>query len=401
MTIWEEIEEARKKKDYGMGALGFIEIIPTLKIGPLSETTEFEDRAKKAIDEFLSIRPNKVTDEVERRACGAVLSYLLCYSHDQYLEKCTEYQISLSLGIPRPRLRKLLSRLAWDGVIESVGVGLSSPYKIINMGKAMGEGYFQSDPEEAMKVAKIVHSPWQTVQLIERSLISSLPESVPFTEAEITIYNTINSPNQVIEPIMIPFHPGQVDHNYPQYNANRVDIFLSGVPGDWLTKEVLLELDVPEKVTAREVREGLKRVGEKYLRLARIRIRPLLRLLEKHGFEEGRKMIEKAYLRDRLLEMEHDSRGRRIPNRKGLRQGQGTYLLNRSVVPGHGEVSLHTQELTPTHIAFLASVYRLACSFAENVGGDPKLVEDCRREAAQLISFIEPEAGKESQEGEA
>jgi hypothetical protein len=400
VTIWEEIDEARANRDgYRMGALGFLEVVPGLEnVAPMTEFTEMEDRARRALDEYLSTRPTRVDDELERRACGAVLSYLLCYSHDQYQEKCTEYQISQTLGAPRPRVKKLLSRMAWDGVIESLGIGISSPYRIVNLGKAMKEGYLQLSPEEALKVTKMVHGGWQTIQLVGRSLVASLPESVPFTETKITIDNTINSPDQQIEPIMIPFHPGQVDHHYPWYDADVVDLFLGATPPDTLTEQVLMELDAPEKVTPREVRRGLTRVGEKHLKLTRIRIKPLLSILEEHGFEDGRRMIEKAYLRDKLLEMEHDQKGRRIPRRTFLRQGRRTVVNDRAVVPGHGDVSLQTQELTPTHIALLASVYRAACNFAELVGGDAQLIGACREEAARLESYIQTDETHEAQQ---
>ena len=399
MTIWQEIDEARAKNDYRMGALGFLEVVPSLpNIAPLTKLTETEDRAREAMAEYLSTRPTKVSDEMERRACGAVLTYLLCYSHDQAQEKCTEYQVSQRFGAPRPRIKKLLSRMVWDGVIESLGIGISSPYRIVNLGKAMKEGYLEYGPEEASKITKIVHGGWQTEQLVTRSLVASLPESPPFTETKITIENTLNSPDREIQPITIPFHPGQVDHHYPYHDAYIVDLFLKASPVDFLRKQVLMELDAPEKVTPQQVKQGLRRVAEKYLKLTRIRIKPLLNLLEKHGFEKGRKMIEKAYLRDRLLEMEHDEKGRRIPRRTLLRQGPRTLLSDEVVVPGHGDVSIQTQELTPTHIALLAAVYKTACNFAENVGADPDLVRTCRQEAAQLRSYIEPQDSETSED---
>jgi len=390
VTIWDEIDEARRNKDdYRMGATGFLEVIPGLDLAPLIEFTELEDRARKDLEEYLSTRPTKVDDELERRACGAVLTYLLCYSHDQYLEKCTEYQISQRLGAPRPRVKKLLSRLEWDGVIESLGIGISSPYKIINLGKAMKEGYLQLSPEGALKAAKITRRGWQTVQLVGRSLVASIPESVPFTVTKIAIDNTVNAPDQRIEPIMIPFHPGQADHHYPWENASTVDIFLRAVPPDFLTEQVLMELGAPEEVTPEEVKDGLRRVGEKYLKLTRIRIKPLLSLLDEHGFEKGRRMIEKAYIRDRLLAMEQDQVDRRVPRRTLKRQGGSTTIADDMVIPGHGDVSPQTQELTPTHIGLITAVYESACNFAELVEGDAKLIETCREEAQRLKSYAE------------
>ena len=392
MTIWDEIDEARENKEnYRMGATGYLEVIPGLEnIAPLTEFTELEDRARKDLDEYLSTRPSRVDDELERRACGAVLAYLLCYSHDMFQEKCTEYQISRRLGAPRPRVKKLLSRLEWDGVIESLGIGISSPYKIVNLGKAMKEGYLQLSTEGALKVSKITHSPWQTVQLVGRSLVASIPESVPFTETKVTIDSIVNAPDQRIEPIMIPFHPGHADHHYPIHDATIVDIFLRAVPADFLTEQVLMELGAPENVTPEEVKGGLRRVGEKCLKLTRIRIKPLLSLLEEHGFEKGRRMIEKAYIRDKLLSMDQEQGDRRIPRRTLIRQGRSTTIHDDMVIPGHGDVSPQTQELTPTHIGLLVAVYETACNFAELVKGDVRLVEICRKEAQKLKSYAEP-----------
>jgi hypothetical protein len=89
--------------------------------------------------------------------------------------------------------------------------------------------------------------------------------------------------------------------------------------------------------------------------------------------------------------MEYDSDEKKIPRRKVRRQGRGTLLNEFVIIPGHGVVSLQTQELTPTHIALIASVYETACRFAENVGGDPDLIRTCREEAAQLLSYIAPD----------
>ena len=141
VTIWEEIEEARKNGAYRMGAVGLLEVVPGLdRIAPVTDFPELEDRAREAMEEYLSTRPTKVGDGLERRACGAVLLYLLSYSHAQYQEKCTEQHISQAFGAPRPRIKRLLQRMAWDGVVESLGIGLSSPFRIVNLGKAMKEG---------------------------------------------------------------------------------------------------------------------------------------------------------------------------------------------------------------------------------------------------------------------
>ena len=167
---------------------------------------------------------------------------------------------------------------------------------------------------------------------------------------------------------------------------------------DRIAKEVLMELDVPDEVTAQDVERGLSRVGEKYLRLVRMNIKPLLDIIKQHGSNEARKMIEKAYLRDKLLQQKKDSTDRIIPRTTSFR---GDKLVEEeAVIPGHGVITLQTQELTPSHIALLATVYRSTCNFAEQAGGDPQLIETCRKEAAQLESCVEPEQDPEESEKE-
>jgi hypothetical protein len=230
-----------------------------------------------------------------------------------------------------------------------------------------------------------------TVNLVERSLGPSLPSAETLTETKIVIENTINPPDQEIEPITVPFHPGRIDHYLPIQDPYVVHLFLRGGISGELASQVLMELDVPEKATNREIREGLRKVAEKYLKLIRIRVKPLLGILEEHGLDKGKKMIKKAYLREMLLDMEADEKGRPIPVRSLYQDQEGKQIRNLVVVPGHGDVSFQTQELTTTHIALLASIYRAACRFAERTGGNTQLIRTCRKETEQLESYIEPQ----------
>jgi hypothetical protein len=166
--------------------------------------------------------------------------------------------------------------------------------------------------------------------------------------------------------------------------------FLTGYAEDPITREVLMELGVPDKVTPEDVLAGLRSVVEKRLRLVRLHIEPLLRLLEKHGFDEGITMIEKAYHRDTLLRQEVDSAGRGIPKKVNLEGGK--LFAERAVVPGHGIVSMQT--MTPTHLRVLASIYRSACNVVEQIGGDSSLIAACREEATQLESYLVPQPGQ-------
>jgi hypothetical protein len=399
MTLWDEIDDSRKKKETIYDdPRGFTLVQRGRgKRAPFTDFSEIEDRARQAIEEYVSKRGTKISEELERKACTGVLGYLLTYSHDP--GKCTEYHISQMLGIPRMRLNRLMSRMEWDGIIESVGIGTSSPYNVSNLGKAMKDGYLELGPEEAEKVVKITHSPWTSIQLLRESLVSSLPESELFTETIMGIENAFQESGREIEPIHIPFIPGRGVYYIPGQDDFWISLeFLRGLIHGQLSKEVLMELDVPEEVKPEDVRIGLRRVAEKYLKLVRRRIKPLLNLLEEHGFNEGKMMVEKAYLKEKLLKQNTDPEGRAIP-RIEIRRGE-KLIDERAVVPGHGEVSLQTQELTPSHIRLLANVYRATSNFAEIAGGDPQLITICRKEADQLESYTQPGQDLEKQEDE-
>ena len=124
------------------------------------------------------------------------------------------------------------------------------------------------------------------------------------------------------------------------------------------------------------------------LKLVRLHAKPLLVLLEQHGLEKGSTMIEKAYLRDKLLEQETDSKGRRIPRIAQYRDGK---LVNRkAILPGHGAVTLETQQLTPSHVSLMTAIYKVACNLAQRCRADPGLVKTCKEEADRLGAFAQP-----------
>ena len=149
-----------------------------------------------------------------------------------------------------------------------------------------------------------------------------------------------------------------------------------------------MELDVPDTLTRRDAEHGLRKVSDKYLKLVRLHAKPLLVLLEQHGLEKGSTMIEKAYLRDKLLEQETDSKGRRIPRIAQYRDGK---LVNRkAILPGHGAVTLETQQLTPSHVSLMTAIYKVACNLAQRCRADPGLVKTCKEEADRLGAFAQP-----------
>jgi hypothetical protein len=282
--------------------------------------------------------------------------------------------------------------LEWDGIIESLGVGAYSPYQVINLGKAMKEGYLTLSEEEAKNLVRLPpREGWGWTGLVRDSLAPSLPESRLFTEATMVVYNDMVKSDEEVTPIHVPFRPGHAVNYFPGYIDYFITFqFLRGGVFNTLVKDVLMELDIPGKATSKDYERALRIVAEKYLKLAQLTISPLLDLLEKHGFERGKEMIEKAYLRDKLLKEEVDPTGTRLPRLELHREGG--LIDERIVVTGHGVVTQQTQELTPTHIRLTANAYRAACNFAQHVGGDPELVEKCRREALQLESYIEPQS---------
>ena len=71
----------------------------------------------------------------------------------------------------------------------------------------------------------------------------------------------------------------------------------------------------------------------------------------------------------------------------------GEVLEKDVAFPGHGVVSEETQELTPSHVRLATSLYRSACSFAEMFGVDPEMVEECRKEADLIESYLPKDEG--------
>ncbi len=359
--------------------------------GTVISYEEMEDRAKEAVEEYAATPPGRIGKELEMRVCDVILSYLINYSYD--LEKCGEKQISERLGIPRSRLHNLLTTMEWNGIVESVGIGRSNPYSVLNLGKAMREGYLTLDSDSAKNIVKFFGPTPGVEQLVAGSLVPSLPESELFTETSIEVMNRLVKPDQEPELINIAYHPGLVwDYLYGYSDFLPVYHFLRWPLRGDLVREVIMELNVPDKVGPRDVEEGLRRVGGKYLRMVRVNIKPLLNLLEEHGFEEARTLVEKAYLRDKLSRQETDPGGRRIPREERYKGGKPVKYW--AVIPGHGAVTHETGELTPSHIRLLANVYVAACNFAQHVGADPELVETCRKEAEQLESFVQPQSGQ-------
>ena len=91
-----------------------------------------------------------------------------------------------------------------------------------------------------------------------------------------------------------------------------------------------------------------------------------------------------------------DIRRRLLPSRKSY--GEDRLVEHEAVAPGHGVITLQTQELTPSQITLLAAAYKSTCDFAEQAGANSGLVETCRKEASQLESYLQTQPYREQEE---
>ena len=405
MTIWDEIRETRKKNGPKQAnPMGIRKLYGGIspEAATFIEFSDMEDEVQRAIEKYVSTPPGEINRELELGACDGVLKYLIFNSYSQ--NRCGERAMSQRLGIPRSRLHDLLVSMEWNGIIERVGIGTTSPYSMLNYGKALKEGYLKLSRGEVDNLMKLLYRFRSIQELVSLSLVPSLPDAKAFTETHIDVLAKLAplppSPGEV-DFVHAPFHPGRGDYSIFGLADYLVACsFLRRPMMGRIAKEVMMELDVPDEVTVEDVERGLRTVGEKYLRMVRMNIKPLLDMIKQHGFNEARRMIEKAYLRDKLLQQEKDSMGRVIPRTTSFRGDKPVEA--EAVIPGHGVITLQTQELTPSHITLLATVYRSTCNFAEQAGGDPQLIETCRKEAAQLESSVQPQPDQtqEEQEGE-
>ena len=176
---------------------------------------------------------------------------------------------------------------------------------------------------------------------MSESIVPSLPEAKHFSEASIRVVNRLHNPDHVdrlLQFIHTPFLPGQKAY----YGIGYTDHVIVSLFLEWpftgrlgqLVKDVLMELDVPDEATGEDFEQALCRVAEKQLRLVRLYIKPLLDLLDKHGFEDARKRIDKAYLKDKLFSQDRDSQGRRM-----LRY-DNRYAHDQDEKPSHDDLVL-------------------------------------------------------------
>jgi DNA-binding Lrp family transcriptional regulator len=321
---------------------------------------------------------------MELAACDAVLKYLIFCSED--LDNCGENAMAKRLGIKRSRLHRLLTNLEWNGIIRRVGVGTTSPYKVSNLGKALGEGYVSFDQSEADHLTRIMNP--YTTTLLGEILLPAIPNDEVLTETAIKVINRMVPPGGEVGLIPVSFNPGRI----ARYIKGLRELQITSGSIQWpllgqFQKEVLMELGVPDHVEPEDIENALRQLSEKYLKLMRMNIKPLLDLLLIHGLEKTKAMIEKAYHRDTIITQRQDSKGRSIPRQKIYRDTD--IISDISIVPEHGLITHNTHPLTSSHIHLLASVYQHSCGFVEYMDGDPDLLRICKEEARQLANFGE------------
>lgn len=384
MSLWERLAKSREGQKIDVYAHG-----GPVEGAPFVDFREMEDRAEEAIKEYLATPLEKASRELELRACDGIIKYLLMNFGN--LESCGELAISENLGIPRSRLRRLLANMEWNGIIEGIDVGKATPYVVRNISKAMKEGYLSLTESEAEKLMKIIHSmhlaaPYRDPRtLLIETVQSTVPSAGVFTETYLKgfKYALQSDPSPVTEQVHRPFNPGTVTTYHPGYHDFQlIQSFVAWPFQGAIIRELMLELGVPEKVKEEQIKEGLRRLGEKYLRLTDLSLKPLYELINNFGYVEAKKRIEKGLLRDRLLETTEN-----VPRADVYWFDR--LLEKRRIVPHHGLVTLQTEELTPNHVRLAANILLAACRFAHYMGVDPDKVEECSQKARVLLQAVQ------------
>ena len=382
MSLWERLGKSREEQKIDVYAHG-----GPVEGAPFVDFREMEDQAEEVIKEYLATPLEKASRELELSVCDGIIKYLLMNFGN--LESCGELAISESLGIPRSRLRRLLANMEWNGIIEGIDIGKATPYVVRNVSKAMKEGYLSLTESEAEKLTKIIHSmhlaaPYRDPRtLLIETVQSTVPSPDAFTETFLRFfkYALQFTPSPLAEQVHRPFNPGTVTTYHPGYHDFQlIQSFVTWPFQGAIVRDLMLELGVAEKVTGEQIKEGLCRLGEKYLRLTDLSLKPLYDLINNFGYVEAKKRIEKGFLRDRLLETEN------VP-RADVYWGE-RLLEKRRIVPQHGLVTLQTEELTPHHVRLAANILLAACRFAKLVGVDPERVKECSHKAQALIQAV-------------
>jgi len=381
MSLWKRLSESRKK-----GKIEFYIHGGPVEGARFIDFREMEDEAIEAIREYSSKPLGEISRELEMRVCDAILKYLLMNFGN--FENCGELAISRNLGIPRSRLRRLLAYMEWNGIIERIDIGKASPYIVRNVSKAMKEGFLNLTESEAEKLVKIIHSmglaaPYRDPKtLLIEAIQSTLPNPEVFTEASVRLFKLLERLAVSAEQVHRPFNPGAVTTYYKGlHDFHLVQRYLTWPFQGTIVRDLLLELNVPDKVTDEDIKNGLRRLGEKYLRLTELSIQPLYDEIVKFGYEKAKRRIEKGLLRDRLLKTTDDVPRADVYWDKRL-------LKKYRILPSYGLVTLQTEELSPSHVRLAANILLAACRFAELVGVNPERIKECVHKAQVLIQSV-------------
>ena len=357
MSLWKELDKARSS-------------IPHV------EFKEFEDEARKVIEEYSKISPDKITKELELRVCGAIIKYLI--TKHPFIEDCTEFAISEQLGIPRSRLRRLLGLLEWQGIVESISIGNAQPYVVKDLSKALAERYLSFSEEEAAKLIRIfLHTSWiggcvpyhDPLQIVIETVQATLPDQKLINEARLYAVDNFRKWTHVHR----PFFPGAVSSTNPGLDDYYLTFMYSVLGAIWpqaltsIYRDVLFELDVPDEITKQEFQKGLKRVSEKNLKLMLKFLQPLHKLIEEYGVDEARKRVTKAISKDEVLSKVG-----------GVSYGE-RFLGRYKLEPELGFVSSLTQKMTPSHIRLGVNFLRSAHRLAEASGADVTLIAEAKK----------------------
>lgn len=80
------------------------------------------------------VKAMESAEEARRKLVGVIIKYLI--ANDIDLGKCTELAISQNLGLPRSIVRRILSELVDEGILEVKSVGNVKPYMFTMVGVA-------------------------------------------------------------------------------------------------------------------------------------------------------------------------------------------------------------------------------------------------------------------------
>jgi len=141
-----------------------------------------------------------------------------------------------------------------------------------------------------------------------------------------------------------------------------------------IVREVLFELGVPDKITRDQFLQGMRKVGEKYVKLALKITDPLARMVGEGGLTLGPIATEKSRHKEEMIAAN--------PNSIHM---FGDLLLDTPVNdPVRGYVGLQTQPITAQHVRLVANFVRAAGRLAVKVGAAKTVVEMAEKRARML-----------------